>query len=336
MCVRSRFSASVRLGSSALSSEGPYQLLFGATRSFSSALDFPSRMPPKVVREGKRKLTGKQRAPAHYVLPAPAYRALTAEGWSELVGLDGDVRRRHMHWVHVRTHDENHRQPDTFTREAFWQHMCKVYKDTYPDPGNQSTGSILLFGMVCKEKHAHSEKEAERAEHNHFATFSAVQHYWRPVAERSLLTYGVKLHAACHEGYTSMYVYLRCPTPKKPLRELDAAPYFSPEHPQGEVLQKLLQKGVKAVAGCQRRSGKSGSSGDTGAEHRRVRPGDLYTLASQTGVRTVEQLRAYAQNAAAAGDKRFAEFCTGHKEDSGEKKRTKTRVNTFACFPGRA
>ena len=59
------------------------------------------------------------------------------------------------------------------------------------------------------------------------ASCSSRQHYWRPVAARSLRAYGVKLRAACRAGYTTMFMYLRCPSPKKPLTEIDPAPFFS-------------------------------------------------------------------------------------------------------------
>ena len=71
-----------------------------------------------------------------------------------------------MHWVHVRTDNPLHRQPSSFTRASFWDHLCQVYKAVYPRPQSK-TGSILMFGCVAKEAHAASPKEEERAEHNH-------------------------------------------------------------------------------------------------------------------------------------------------------------------------
>ena len=75
------------------------------------------------------------------------------EAWSEVNALSEDARRKHVHWVHVRTHDENHKQPDSFIRQGFWEHMCRVYKDAYPETANQETNSILMFGLVAKERH---------------------------------------------------------------------------------------------------------------------------------------------------------------------------------------
>ena len=77
----------------------------------------------------RQRLQGKQRPPAHYVLPPPAYQALVDEAWSELTSLSEDKRRKHVHWVHVRTADPQQTQPEAFTREGFWSHLCKVYKD---------------------------------------------------------------------------------------------------------------------------------------------------------------------------------------------------------------
>ena len=44
-----------------------------------------------------------------------ALSAIADEAWSEVVALDTGARRKHVHWTHVRTHDEEHRQPDQFT-----------------------------------------------------------------------------------------------------------------------------------------------------------------------------------------------------------------------------
>ena len=48
-------------------------------------------------------------------------------------------------------------------------------------------------------------------------------------------------NAVAHDGYCSMYNYLRSPTKKKPLHELDPTPYHSSGHPQGQVLKDLLE-----------------------------------------------------------------------------------------------
>ena len=97
---------------------------------------------------------------------AAALAAIADEAWSELVALDTGARRNHVHYTHVRTHDEEHRQPDQFSRGEFWEHLCAVYREVYPEPANAS-GSILLFGAMAKERHAESADEALRAEHHH-------------------------------------------------------------------------------------------------------------------------------------------------------------------------
>ena len=210
----------------------------------------------------------------------------------------------------MRTQDANHKQPDAFTREEFWQHTRRVYKDVYSRPQN-TTGSILLFGCVAKERHAASSKEAERAEHHHCPCYTSEQHYWKPVAKRSLER-GVKLHAACHNGYTMMYVYVKCSSPKKPAAELDPDIWMSPHHPRGKVLQDLLEIGVQATRRFH--SGKK-TSGETS----RFRAGDIFDFVKETGVKTLQELRARAHSTALQGDKRLAEFCTVHKDDDLQK-----------------
>ena len=98
-------------------------------------------------------------------LGSPGEQAVAAEAWSELVGLDSDARRQHLHWTHVRTGSPSDRQPDSFTREGFWIHLCQVYREVFPEAANAS-GSILLFGAVAKELHAHAADEAVRREHH--------------------------------------------------------------------------------------------------------------------------------------------------------------------------
>ena len=95
----------------------------------------------------KRRITGKQPPHASSVLSAPALAALEDEAWTELTALSADARRKHIHWVHVRTHEASHKQPASFTREEFWRHLERVYRDVYPNAGNKSgtrTSSVSL------------------------------------------------------------------------------------------------------------------------------------------------------------------------------------------------
>ena len=57
--------------------------------------------------------------------------------------------------------------------------------------------------------------------------------------------YKVHLNAVAHDSYTTMYNYLRKATTKKPLYELDPTPFHSPQHPQGDLLRELLQRGER-------------------------------------------------------------------------------------------
>ena len=78
-------------------------------------------------------------APAVLVAPpAAALQALTEEGWSELTALSPEARRKHMHWVHVRTRDTTQRQPSSFTRQGFYEFLEKVYCEAYPEEANES------------------------------------------------------------------------------------------------------------------------------------------------------------------------------------------------------
>ena len=144
----------------------------------------------------------------------------------------------------MRTRTPEHVQPCSMTRQAFWEHLVRVFAEVYPDP-DSPTGSILRFGLVAQEKHRDSAREEHRAEHKHAATFASTQYYWSKVAKASLSKCMVPLNAVAHDGYATMYAYLRRPTAKKPLQELDAEPYMSPLHPRGHELVTLLEASKK-------------------------------------------------------------------------------------------
>jgi hypothetical protein len=260
---------------------------------------------PNSVRRAR--LHGKQPAPAHLAHPPSIIAALQDEAWAELTSLGQDARRKHMHWVQVRTQDRNQRQPESFTRAGFYRHMEDVYRHVYGDASSAS-GSILMFGLVAKERHLASAKSQERDEHHHCIVYCSAKHYWKPVAERSLAL-GVKLHAACHDGYTVMYAYLRNPTVKKPLSELDAEAWFSERHPRGTELSQLLKTGAEVTKWLhKKRKGRSAEA------EPRFRVADLFALTAKENIRDVRQLKLRASDQAKQGDERLAEFCTCHRE----------------------
>ena len=263
----------------------------------------------------RRRLTSKQAAP-HIQQPPlpPQLQAIGDEGWSELTALSLDARRKHVHWTHVHTEDRGHRQPSQLTRNEFWDHLERVYKEVYPEPANKS-GSILLFGMVVKELHPESTQTELCMEHHHAATYCSQQHYWKRVAQVSVEKYAIKMHAACHDGYTSMYQYLRKPSPKKPLSELDAEPFLSVDHPRGAELRRLLEAGARSQNALGARKAKAaGVPGSQGGEAaaKRVRVGDMYQIVRSGGFRHALALQAHAERLAAQGDPSLAQFCTTH------------------------
>ena len=260
----------------------------------------------------KRRLGGKQPAPAVYVLPSPATRAIADEGWCELLCLSEDARRKHIHWTMVRTNNPQHRQPHELTQEEFFEHLARVYREVYPEPANRH-GSILLFGLVVSERHAQSAKEILRDLHHHGATYSSKQHFWRLIAQRSLEHYRIKLHAACHDCYATMFVYLRHSSPKKPAAEIDPSPYLSPDHPRGDELKRLLEassSSCRARAGHVSRKRSDAPDAPGAEEHQRFRAKDLFSLVGRTGIRTAPALQAHAATLATSGNTMLAEFCT--------------------------
>ena len=167
---------------------------------------------------------------------AVGHAAIADEAWSELVAVSPDSKRKHIHWTYARTHEPSHVQPCDMTRQEVWAHLTRVYKDVYPEPAHK-TGSILLFGGVAKELHASASEEGLREEHHHAPAYSSKHHMWKRIAQVSLEKYRVAMHAACHDGDSSMHEYVRKASPKKPLSELDAEFFMSEDHPRGSALQ---------------------------------------------------------------------------------------------------
>ena len=197
------------------------------------------------------------------------------------------VRRNHMHYTHVRTRDPSHRQPESFTRKEFYDHMDTCYRLAYPDT-NSLTGSILMFGGVAKERHAKAFGIHLRDEHHHCITFCSVQHYWEKVVRISRDMFKVYLNAVAHTGYTEMWQYLKAPSTKKPMHELDGEMYLSPLHPRGQELANLLQVGSQSRAcrtGCP-----SVLSRGQGGRNKRARVDSVFELVRTHGIHTVEDL----------------------------------------------
>ena len=244
-------------------------------------------------------------------------QAIADEGWSELVALSADTKRKHIHWTHVKTDDPSHVQPHQLSRRELWEHLERVYKEVYPEPANR-TGSILLFGMVVKELHAESTRDELRHEHHHAPTYCTKQHRWNRIAQVSLEKYHIKLHAACHDGYTSMYQYARKPSTKKPLSELDAEPFLSPDHPRGDALRRLLEVGSFSTRGNAARHGRQDAEGgediasNPQGNAKRIRVGDVYEIVRAGGFRNALALQAHAETLAHQGSPTLAHFCTSH------------------------
>ena len=114
-------------------------------------------------------------------LSAIEHESVAADG---LLALPLDGRRRHIHYTHVRTKNPQDVLPDQLTREEFWEHILRCYQEVYPKAESE-TGSILQFGLVCKEKHKDAVRDIDRSEHHHAATFCCTPHFWRRVRKVS-------------------------------------------------------------------------------------------------------------------------------------------------------
>jgi len=91
----------------------------------------------------RRRLTRKQAPPDQRASGGGgAYDVLGMALAAECDPLLEDARRQHIHWTHSRTKNAEDKKPEEFTREAFWNHLVKVYQEVYPDD-TSPTKSIL-------------------------------------------------------------------------------------------------------------------------------------------------------------------------------------------------
>ena len=285
-------------------------------------------MLPLAPGVARRRLHGKQRPPpAHEpnaeVAAAPlAAAAIAAEGLAAdgLIALPADARRRHVHYTHVRTFGPADVQPEQLTRQEFWEHLVRCYREAFPS-AETGTGSILAFGLVVKELHKDAPLAADRSEHHHAATFSITQHRWKQVRKISAGRYHIHLNAVAHEAYSTMFQYLRAPTSRKPLHELDPQPFFSDGHPEGDALKELLAAGERyKQVRAHRQQLRAGEAGDASMEAR-SQFGLAFNHVIHNGLRKRKgalQFQVDAVSAFRAGKPKLLEFAKRHSHDLEE------------------
>ena len=265
----------------------------------------------------RRRLNTKQSRPPAFPRPGAAgvwAHALRAEQCAAdgLVALLPDARRTHVHYTHVRTTDPQAVQPSQLTRRQFWQHLVKCYREAYPD-ASSGTGSILKFGLVVKELHKQSSHKQDREEHHHAPTFSSEKHLWKKIRKISAEKYRIHLNAVAHDCYTTMFEYVRQPSAKKPFHELDAKPYFSPDHPHGEELRQLLETGAKY-----RQARAANLPRDPQASSVRSQFGSVYKWVIDKNLKDAKgatRLQADAVDELKRGNPKLIEFVKKHKSN---------------------
>ena len=270
------------------------------------------KQTPPVAYLKSYRLVSKQVPPERVRLQAMLAHASLLECADDgLESLGVNIKRNHVHWTHPRTMNPAHRQPSSFTREQFWQHVDQCYRIAYTDD-DSLTGSILMFGCVAKERHAKAWSAQHRDEHHHCATYCSMQHYWVKVAKISRDRFGVYMNAVAHKGYVEMWRYLREATPKKPLAELDAELYLSPLHPRGQELTELLEINAKSVA-C--RAGHASALGVLGGQRKRPRVDSVFELVKKHRIKKLAEMEIIGHREAGEGSSAVAELCTrtGHK-----------------------
>ena len=271
----------------------------------------------------RRRIRGKRppstgKSPVASILqgPTPGEQAIATEAWASLTCLLDTCQRQHVHWTMVQTKKKDDVQPKDLTRAQYFEHICRIYAEVYPEPANRHK-SILLFGAVASELCKPDEND-ERHIHHHCPSFCSKRHYWKALAKLSYDKYKVRLHAATHSGYARMYSYITESSAKKPLSGLDAEVWLSVDHPRGDALRRLLEVGeTQRRAFVGRRCLRPGADED--AVVKRYRRGDVYDIVVKNGSRSGLEIQALAATQAATGDFALAEFCTSIGEEELEK-----------------
>ena len=217
----------------------------------------------------------------------------------ELGKLPAATRTKNVHYTHGRSGGEKHVQPDRMSRQELWEHLLRVYEEAYPEPSSP-TKSILAFGLVAQEPYP-SLVPGFSPTHKHAICFATEKHYWSKVAKLSREKYGIYLNAVAHTSYVQMYEYVRKPSRKKQLCDLDAMPFYSPMHPRGDALRSLLLSSGNAAKAATTREP---------TQVKRERAPDVFQLVRDKRFRTVTDLRAYALEQADGGHTALAEWCT--------------------------
>jgi len=246
---------------------------------------------------------------AEAVAGAIVAEALACDG---LMGLPVGTRTCNVHFTHSRTNNARDVQPDQITRQRFWQILCRCFQEAYPK-ADSITGSILAFGLVCKELHKDAPREEDRSEHHHAATHATEKFLWKKIRQIAAERYHIQLNAVAHATYTTMFCYLRCPTAKKKVHELDATPFYSLGHPQGEKLAELLQLGDKYK---QVRAGKATSEAPGSSVPVRSQFGTVFNWVTEHKLgkrKGAAELEAAAVTELKAGRPQMIEFCKKHK-----------------------
>lgn len=113
-------------------------------------------------------------------------------------------------------------------------------------------------------------------------------------------------------NYVGQYLYIRNPSTKKPLSEIDTQPYHSSDHPMGEVLQQMIQRAERVRGATQaRRQRPAGShaAGGPPAKLPRLTFCDVADVVAANNILSVNAFHVCAKKLRESGDPRLSEYC---------------------------
>lgn len=113
-------------------------------------------------------------------------------------------------------------------------------------------------------------------------------------------------------NYAKQYMYIRNPSLKKPLAEIDPEPFHSPNHPTGDVLRIMLQRADQTTSATMCRARRGNEAGGQ-TKRPRLTFGDVADIVARKEIRSANDLLMCAKKARESGDPRLTEFCGRQK-----------------------
>lgn len=225
------------------------------------------------------------------------------------------LRRRVYLLTFAHPKDQGRRKPSDFTRAQFAAIVMQVYQDVLPSV-------TVEYFAVFREMHKNG------LPHFHMAIKCSASHRWVTVAKELRAKHALWVSFSSRDGgYSSAFRYGYCPSPNKPLQELDPTPLLSDGHPH-----PLEAAQAPFYARGRRTSAFSGMADATTSSCKKSKRLEMFDTIVKEDIKTGDQLESKALAAYADGDGALLDTLLKSRESSQLVK----RARDIASAPARA